>query len=419
MDLDLPANALAEALRAARTAEQLDAAIDHVARVAGRFREPELYGRMLYASEVDAAVPVLAQRLKLKDLPGELSNTRAVVLVSRLYASGGHSRVAADIVRRLPPASATLVMTDPKRQFRHRQMLNGVPGFDLRAAVLLASATPAERIVELYNILAAIRPTRIFLLNHHMDLTAVAAAWPFRDVVEFIHHADHLPCLGATLPFAAHVDLTWTCHLACRDAGLRPLYAGLAAPALAPGEVAARPGLRVATSGVQHKFEGRRAHAWADFAAAVLRRPGAEMIHIGATSPEFEQGLRQALAGAGADPARYRFVGQVESVHAALLEHGADVYLSSFPETGGKANLEAMAARIPVILPMAAGTPPLLRYDLPLRRWTEVERPDQIDAALDAALAMAPALRTPEAVAELERELGRFDAYVANEAARP
>ena len=62
----------------------------------------------------------------------------------------------------------------------------------------------------------------------------------------------------------------------------------------------------------------------------------------------------------------YVFAGLAPSLPADLMAHGTDLYVSSYPVNGGKANLEAMLLGLPVVVPEDPGLDPLLRFSLPL-----------------------------------------------------
>lgn len=397
---------------------RLNALLKRIQVLNSGFRAEDIFARKIFMPGLDAQVPKLADMLHLDDVELPKSNDNAVFLVTRLYRTGGHSQVVTDIAKRLAPGSFTLILTDIYGETRYGLRLKDPRGVSMigeRAILLLQSMTFPERIMELYAILRAIRPSRIFLMGHNMDITGVTAAWPFRGIVDFIHHADQTPAVGATLPFGAHVDLTYTCHQACREAGLDPLYSGMTAPVPTTREArpAERPVRRLATCGSPHKYQGSRRHAWTDYAVAALRRPGVELVHIGPAPAEFQAQVTTALKAAGIDPARYVFAGWVPSLGRALVEQDVDAYLGSYPETGGKANLEAMAAGVPTIVPTGEDAPPLARFGFPLPLFHRIDSPDDLGAALDAVPALAQRMRAPDAVAALERELSRFEDYVA------
>nr|QQZ51403.1 hypothetical protein JKL49_10490 [Phenylobacterium glaciei] len=177
------------------------------------------------------------------------------MIATQLYGVGGHSKVVADITRLIGAEKVSLILTDLYGNIAYRRLIGedmAARGYHCRALLALKAPSVLDRTIELYRLLCAIKPTRIFLLHHHMDVCAVAATYPFRHVTEFVHHADHLPSLGATVRYSAHVDLTYTCHLACREAGLPAIYAAMTLPDLKTSKAAAKESsgrLRVATCG--------------------------------------------------------------------------------------------------------------------------------------------------------------------------
>lgn len=415
---------LERSLADARTKEALEDVFYRIGQLPDQFRKPEIYGRQLFAKGFDDLIPDIARRLRLEDLPHrEKSNANVCVLATQFYRTGGHTRVVADILHRLEPEGACLLVTDTYREQRVGQFFReGAPRTHLqeRAFMLCTAPTLVERVLETYMKLAAMRPSRIIMATHPMDIVGVIAAWPFRDVVEFLHHADHFPSLGATLPFSAHVDLTYTCHLACREAGLSPLYAGMVAPAAAsaPATPSQSPspagrGLRVATCGSPHKYRGAGRRRWADYAAAVLRLPGAQLIHVGPTDEALIQDLTSALAAEGLPLDRYILANFQPSLPDELAKYGVDIYLSSYPETGGKANLEAMMSGVPAVVPLDDALPPLIQYSSPLPRWVPVTSPEELPQAFAQASALRSGFGQAPDAAAMMRETARFDDYVA------
>ncbi len=404
-------------LEEARTVETLEVALRRVIELRRELKAPDLYGLALQAPAFDALVPRVANRLQLKHVPGARSNDNVCLLATAVYGTGGHTRVVADFIKGLPAdRKPVLVMSDVYDELQYRALLNdrnNNSGLGERAVVITTGKTLIDRALQLYMTLLAMRPTRIVLLCHPMDIVALAAAWPFRNIVEFVHHSDHFPAIGVGLPWADHVDLTYTCHKACLERSPASLYAGMSAVVGDPTEHKTNPKrLRFASCGSLHKFTGLMGLGWADYVIAALRRPGSEFFHIGPTTPEFEAAMRNALQKNGIDPARYHFHGFVESLPAELAKLGIDVYLSSFPEPGGKANLEAMAAGTPVIIATAPTAPPLTRFSLPLSRYVPVSHPKEMAQAIDKALLARKTFSRPDKVAELDRELGRFDAFI-------
>jgi hypothetical protein len=406
-----------QALAQAGTLDALNDVLKQVADLVPSFMAPEIRGRAMFSPGLDAAAPKIACQLKLDDIASAKSNENVCIVATGFYPTGGHSRVAADISQLTGAAATSVILTDIYRQRRYSQFIDARHDarFRMRSAMVLSAATLVERIVELYMLLAAIRPTRIFLMQNHMDMVAVAAVWPFRDVVEYVHHADHLPTLGATLPFSSHVDLTYTCHLACKEAGVSPVYAGLSAShnAAAVAQPAGDGRLRIATCGALHKYRQPPARRrWIEFVVAGLQGRDAELIHIGPFDEGFAAEMRDGLTAAGIDPSRYRFTGPVPDLREALVAQHADIYVSSFPENGTKADLEAMTAGIATIVPIADDLPPLLHFESPLSCWIRITEPSEMPAAIERALALQPQMSGPEIRGELRREFGRFENWV-------
>ncbi|MBU1378800.1 MAG: hypothetical protein KKE02_20840 [Alphaproteobacteria bacterium] len=404
-------------LDGATTPDALEAVFQKIAQIPRLFRTPAIYGQKLFAKGFDALIPRVAARLRLEDQPSPpKSNDNVCILATRFYPSGGHTRVAQDIIGRLQPAGVSTVLTDITDELRYRPLLNQATNQTFlgeRALVLLSSKLLVERVLETYMILKAMRPSRIVLMSHPMDIVAVLAAWPFRDIVEFVHHADHIPSLGATLPFSAHADLTYTCHLACREAGLDAVYAGMTAPTAQPTTpLTPKTGLRIATCGVIHKYQGKGRYRWADYAVAALRQPGVELVHIGSTDEAFQNELRNALGAAKISLDRYILAGFQPNLPAELGKWEADIYLSSYPEPGGKANLEAMSAGVPTIVPIDANLPPLIRYRLPMPHWVTVNRPDRLGDAIAEVQRLAATMGETERTI-IAREAIRFDDFAA------
>jgi hypothetical protein len=252
------------------------------------------------------------------------------------------------------------------------------------------------------------------MLTHHFDIVAAVALWPFRDVVEFLHHADHVPSIGATLAFSSHVDLTWTCHQACHAAQLAPIYAGMTVRGerevgVEPRRDAGSP-LRIATCGPLAKYRGAASHRWTDYAVAALAARDASLVHIGPVDDDFRAEIAQTLTAAGIDPARYSYTGAVPDLPAALIAERANLYLSSYPVSGGKANLEAMALGLPTVVPVDEGSPPLLQFDFPAATWTRISSPEALRSALQDRSPRD--LADAESRAVMSEELARFERQV-------
>lgn len=423
MDLTYDNPELERELRSAGSVEAIEAALEKISGLVPTFVTPEIRGRQMFSPGLDAAIPELTRKLRLADVPLEKSNDNVCIVATRFYPTGGHSKVAADIARIVGRPNVSIVLTDIYRQLNYRQLMNGEGSFgpfQARSIQILSAPTMLEKIVELYMTLAAVRPSRIFLIQNHMDLTAVAGVWPFRSVVEFVHHADHLPTLGATLPFSDHVDLTYTCHLACKAQALNPTWAGMTVEHAGEGVSETpppNPPRRIATCGSVHKYRQTSQHRWTDFAVAALQSGAGEFLHIGPVDAAFEDEVGAALTASGIDPTRYRFLGVAADLRQTLIDNDVDAYLASYPESGGKAVLEAMAAGIAPVVPVPEELGPLFKFDLPIDSWVRVSGPAEVADAVTRSLELSASLRAPNGRQALLDEFGRFEAHIAGQAA--
>ena len=412
-----------QALVAARDFDAIEGVLQRLTRMVPALLVDGIRGWKLFSPRLDSALSSIPRRLGLTDVSLEKGQGNICILATRFYTTGGHSQVAADIVRLVGGERVTLIFTDIYRQLGYRMRIGSgasvADRFPHRAMVMLSAPTLTEKIVELYAVLAAIKPSRIFLMGNHMDPVAIAGAWPFRDVVDYVHHADFMPALGSSLRFSTHADLTYSCHLACREAGLSPVYAAMTAPR-SSGSPTARPPrgerLTIATCGGLHKYRRTSRFRWSEYVVAALTATDGDFIHMGPIDETFTEEVSTALQAAGVDPERYRFVGVVADLQTALRDHGVDIYVSSYPEPGGRANLEAMMAGLPVIIPVEPEAGPLMVDRWPFAQATSVESPAELETLLRDPEGLLARVTDDGARAHVETERRRFEAYVAGSA---
>lgn len=394
-DLDFRVDDLVKRTLEAGTIAELTPIMTEIAGLWPRFTASDVRGHKLFVERLDRTVPHIAKILRLSPVESSKSNDNVCIILTQIYAVGGHSKIAQDISRIVGAERVTIILTDLYGNTTYTQVaqsdLVGM-GYFCRAFMALKARTALERGVELYNVLRAVRPTRIFLLNHHSDPAAVAATYMFKGITEFIHHGDHLPCLGATLDYSTHADVTHTCHLACAATGRPATYVGMTLPdpVASPGRT--RPGgsLTLATCGSVAKYQHTNRNCryrWSDWAVAALRDNDMIFLHFGPPTDELVADVGTALSSAGINKARYRFMGPVPSLQQALIDHGVDLYIASYPETGGRSNLEALAAGLEVIVLEDPQLGPLLKFGSPIRGWRAIERPENTTDAINAALA--------------------------------
>ena len=409
-----------DALLAARSFEAVETVLQRLIGMVPDLLVDGVRGWKLFSPRLDDAISNLPRRLGLADTPLQKGQDNIVVLATRFYSTGGHSQVAADITRLIGKERVTLVFTDIYRQLGYRMRIASVDSsaerFPSRSTIILSAPTLVEKIVELYAVLSALKPSRIFLMGNHMDVVAIAGAWPFRDVVDFVHHADFMPAVGSSLRFSTHADLTYSCHLACREAGREPVYASMTAPRphsgmVAPPRRADR--LTFATCGGLHKYRRAARFRWTQFVVAALSTADADFIHIGPTDQGFADEIQASLREADLDPGRYKFIGVVPDLQAALRAQAVDIYISSYPEPGGRANLEAMMAGLPVVIPVEEESGPLMVDRWPDAQATNVTTPDELTTALRDVQGLLLRVKDASVGVHVESERRRFEDYVA------
>lgn len=411
---------MAAEVLSAKTADEMEPVLQRLCRVPTFVTRDDVRGYKLFMKALDDAVPHVAEVLALRDYTCAKSNENICIIATQFYAVGGHTRLAADINRLIGTQNVTVILTDlygarPYRAFVEPNVRNS--GFHARSMLCLKSPIVLDRTVELHNLLHAIRPTRIFLLNHHMDLCAVTATYPFRSVTEFIHHADSVPSVGATIRYSAHVDLTPCVFEACREIGHEPILTSMWLPPAGPlPKIATPPSerLRIATCGHLLKYTHPAARRWSDWVIACLQAdPSSDLTHIGRVDDAFQNEVRTALTSAGIDPARYLFAGQAPNLRLALANLGANLFLSSYPDGGLRAMYEAMSLGIPAISPKDPDERPLMDSAPALPGWVAVQHPDDMAAAITQAKAEWPSMQTPEYAEIVRQRLSAFEQYVA------
>lgn len=278
-----------------------------------------------------------------------------VYIVSRLYPSGGHTSVLADIIRLSPPARSHILITGMVGQTAPDVIQTRFRSMQDVVFENAPRGTHADRLYWLQRRLNALAPTDVWLFNHHQDSVAVAAVQPSAGYrLRYCHHGDHHLCLGVLLPYADHIDLHpmgfHYCRnelsirnnrylpLVVRDQGDRP-----ASHMFKDGT-----GLITCTAGNSNKIDVPYFIRYADVIPGLLRESKGRHIHIGhlntATLLRIRHGMRKLNIPASA----FVHVPYVSSVWKALHEYEVDLYVASFPYGGGRTLIEAMGAGIPV-----------------------------------------------------------------------
>jgi hypothetical protein len=331
--------------------DAVDTVINHprsVARVYASFRLDRLCER------VALAVPEI--------MPAPVSHTGqgggTVIVATELAAAGGHVEVIKDLIRLGDiPQPIDLFLTnnferiDASTQQGHAALI-GVP------LGIAAGQGSGERLDSTMAFLRERRPDTLVLLVHNQDATGIVAglACGARKVV-FVHHGDHHLSLGVTCPSMVHVDLSNFAFCNCRQAlGLTnnvfwPLTLSSTKAHRHGGAFMAEGHAVTCCVGRPEKFDDPRyRYQYLDLLGPMLRATGGRHLHIGQLSAGQLERIGQSLASHGVDGSRFTHLPWVDSVSRALIEQGVDLYMTSFPYGGGKAQVEAMATGLPVLI---------------------------------------------------------------------
>lgn len=345
-------------------AEEINKALRKIQWLVLKIISDHRYTSAIYASpELDLLCEKIGQYVAKKildsDSPRHNKTTQhsVVIVCSRLQVSGGHTRVIEDFIRHLPNNDLLVLVTEvPARSDREHA---GRRLTELGAMVEWCGRGNLEnRLYWLDRRLLSANPKDIFLFNHHEDSVAVAAMQSVKDAqIYFYHHGDHHLSLGVHLAGAEHIDIHAFGYENCRnnlgvsrntyfplvtkDMGERPDTLGF----MASGQ------LVTCTAAGKNKVEIKhQGTSYIDLIPRLLCCTRGRHIHIGKLSRFARYRIRRGLKRLGVERSAFVYIPWVQSVWAALHEHQIDVYISSFPITGGRTLIEAMGSGTPVIL---------------------------------------------------------------------
>lgn len=320
------------------------------------WHDPGTLTKLFGSARLDELCLAIGRAVASQDVADANSSGASVYIASHLAGHGGHTHVLESMVMADPTARRVILLTDV---FNHADIATLAERFgricEFRAPSRGLSLR--ERLEWLLAQLEELRPENTFLLNHHEDAVIISAMGPWleRTSVFFIHHADTNLCLGAHLPGAAHIDLHNIGFNCCRQheriADNLYLPLSIKQKPSRPHDVGFRKNgeLLTCSSGSYNKFSARYAFAYIDLIALRLQVDAGDHIHIGGVPPHELARLRSVLEGAGVDPDRFIHVPWVESVWTTLVTREVDLYISSFPLSGGLATIEAMGSGTPIL----------------------------------------------------------------------
>jgi hypothetical protein len=279
-----------------------------------------------------------------------------VYIVTKVQKSGGHTRVLQDFIRARPDARHIVLSTEVAGRSDTDFFVKGSGGHAAASFERAPRASFRRRLTWLQERLLDIRPTGVYLFNHHQDSIAAAAVQPEMDLSAFFyHHADHHLCLGVYLSHLRHIDAHPVGYYNCRDAlGINNGYIPLTAD-----DKGDRPGdmpfmsdgtLTTCTAAGANKIEAPYFVSYLDVVPKLLKATGGRHIHIGRLTSWGLLRIRRGMRRCGVPRDRLVYVPWVPSVWKALHEYRVDLYLASFPYGGALTLIEAMGAGTPVAL---------------------------------------------------------------------
>ena len=349
------------------TSNDLDTALRHVEQLVERvFCEPlntaVIFGDCFLdemcqrIGRIHRANVLSAGRAAGAPFPSRERSGRVVYIASKLEASGGHTALLADIAG-ISGRGGTVLLTGiggptNRRAIQHR--FSDIPDLQFQFA---PRGGRLKKLDWLQHRLHELRPSVVWLLNHHQDSVAVAAVQPDQGyTLNYLHHGDHNLCLGVFLDYGDHFDPHPMGFHNCRQ--VLSLSANKYLPLVAKdlgyspkSHAASRNGpLVTCTAARRNKVEKPYWLSYADVVPEILRQTKGRHIHIGTLSLGFRLRIWRNLKRAGIDPASFVYIPYVHSVWQALHDYAVDIYLASFPYGGARTLVEVLGAGVPIAI---------------------------------------------------------------------
>jgi len=343
----------------------------HELMIAGR-------GQVLFVPSLDE----LCRKASLPQQPaGRVADPGLVVYVAtQIDIIGGHTKLIEDIVAALPGKRHLLVLTamQPSTHPFLTALIKRFASLGVEVRPLKPSS-PIDKVFELSSLISSVAPRTVFLAAHQFDVVAsIGVKIGAAPQVVFLHHADYEPSLGASRTDYLHIDLIPACHQFCKSY-VPALLLPLTTQDLGLAEVKTRQRPIGVTCGSASKYLGFVEFSYGQLAAALFHAGVENLVHIGEVPSKQKGEIRREI---GPNAGRLEFIGNVPSLAAELIKIAPDFYLSSHPIGGGKAIIEALSVGLPILFPCPASTPTLMNSDLSFGAGLQIERLDEVPAAL-------------------------------------
>ncbi len=317
--------------------------------------DPESVATVFASRELDALCSRLADVYYGRRRSSGSQGRGTVILASELVRAGGHVELIKDyLALGLFERPVRVALSD----LFDRIDRNSISEWEslLDCEIFVAEETGLDdKLSALGRQLCEWNPSTILTLAHNQDVVCVVAAhFPGATRRYYIHHGDHHLSLGVTCEAFEHVDLHNMSYELCKhEIGVRrqhywPLTA--VRPSRIKTEFLERDALTTASCGRMSKFEaGTYAFRYERAVALMLKATRGYHVHIGELTADFIRTIHAELDAENVDRDRFIHIEWVPSLTQALIEHAVDVYVTSFPISGGKALIEALSIGIPVV----------------------------------------------------------------------
>lgn len=280
-----------------------------------------------------------------------------VVVCTGMYRYGGTTLFVSDILEAHKGKNCFVLTTnlleDMKPEDLDARSLEN-PNHVLRHA---PAGTALSKLDWVFAQLVSLKPSRVFLLNHHQDSVIVSAASIFSSYcsIYFLHHADYNLCLGVHLDNILHVDIHNVGFCNCRDQEkiANNVYLPLVVRDKAQSQVEReflKSDLVTCSSGTAHKFLNFYLYPYSDLVVKRLMNRSGVHIHIGSLPEPDVQNIRTQLQQNSIASERFVHVPWVKDLWGALIEFNVDLFIGSFPIGGARTTFEVIGAGIPMLL---------------------------------------------------------------------
>lgn len=323
------------------------------------FCEPLTVGCIYGSRDLDE----LCQQLGSRNLdtcgiaaPPDSTSDVAVYIATKLQASGGHTAALLDVIRLSPKRRSIILVTGVCGSTDYQAIKRRISEVSDVELVKVPSGGHLQKLTWIQVYLQNIKPSVVWLFNHHQDSVAIAAVQPNRGYhLNYYHHGDDRLCLGVCLEFGSHYDVSPINYSRCKDnVGLKnnkylPLTAVDFTVVYSAVEKESTC-LVTCTAAGFNKIEVDYFVQYADVIPQVLSITGGKHIHIGRLTLIARWRILRLMRHLGVPENSFVYIPHVHSVWRALQDYQVDLYIASFPYGGGKTMVEVMGAGVPIII---------------------------------------------------------------------